>query len=694
MRNPSLIPLLLTGTILAGCSLAPDFNVPEMTIPKLYKEETPGVSAGPVDEQPVSDQWRAARPMEEADRGRWWEIFGDEQLNELEKEALAANQSLKSAAARVEQSRELAESIAPSLIPDLDIGANALRSKPASARLASFGNPNAPQLKPFTLYDGQGVLSYEADLFGRVRDGYKAAQLDARAQEAAYRSAMLALQADVAQHYFSIRALDKERALLRDTVDIRTEANRIMQRRFEVGSVSEVDTTRTQSDLAGVKAELLLLDSQRRQLENALAVLLGKMPSEFMLEEAPLEGVPPSIPPGLPSKLLERRPDIASAIASMEAANRRIGVARSAFLPSLNLSATGGYQSTTFGDLFQWSSRTWALGQLGAMALSMPIFDSGRNLAELDASHAAYEAAVADYRQQVLLAFRDVEDNLTAQRLLSEQWQQQEAAASAASRTTELVGRRYDEGDVDYFQLVDAQRVSLMAERTAVRVQGQRYLATVALIRALGGGWDMGSVAPKKAQADASGDSAEMLGHMSSDVPVEPAGDPSSEAPMPIVAPGFLVDDVAGKAVDDGEKAEAGENEDGDENAVDVIEPTFFESEFGSGAVPKGETDEEILPDARLTSDPPVAQEVILFEGVPEESQEESQEVPEPAGEKQKDEPSSGLIPDRWFDSDLFDFDWDVDLGGDAAPAGEAAKEKPVIRGPLLGTPLDTAPRK
>lgn len=697
MRNAPFLSLLLAGTVLAGCSLAPDFVMPDMPVPEAYKEAPPDNHA-----EPASGLWKSAEPMESENRGQWWKIFGDASLDALEEEALAANPSLQAAAARVEQSRALAKSVRPSFLPDLDIGTNAVRSQPSSANLAAFGNPNAPRLNPYTLYSGQGVLSYEADLFGRVRDNYSAFMLDADAQEAAYRSALLALQADVAQHYFSIREMDKERKLLRDTLAIRTEANRIMQRRFEVGAASEVDTSRTQSELAGTRAELLLLDTQRRQLENALAVLLGKMPSIFTLAEAPLEGMPPLVPPGLPSELLERRTDIAAAVSSMEAANKRIGVARTAFFPRLFLTASGGYQSTMLSDLFRWSSRTWALGQTAGSALTMSIFDSGRNFAALDASKAAYKEAVANYRQQVLVAFRDVEDNLTAQRLMADQSQQQEAAAKAATRTTELINKRYDQGDVDYFQVVDAQRVSLAARRAAVKLQGQRYLATISLIRALGGGWQ-----PQQEQKQAQ------------DMP--PAGDSEPEL-TPLIAPEMAPDTMEEEEQDEMTDITGG-----------ASSSSFFESEFGSGAIPAGETDDDILPSARLIQNPMPDEPEDASENVPEKAEEAAQPAAQPPVDKQK--PSSSLFDSLMhfdFSLPVFDpavpeevkgtvletrdpaeaptpsstessfpqlnwnmdiFDLDFNLGADQVPAGEALK-KTSLRQPLLGTELPTAPPK
>lgn len=482
MRN---LAWLLMTTAIAGCSLAPDFKLPKPDVPGSYKAQ-PVQASG--DEE--TGNWKQAEPMEKADRGQWWLIFGDEQLNALEKQAQEASHSLKAAAARLEQARAMAASVKYSFLPDLDIEGNAVRTRPSSAGTAGFGNAPATNLKPFTRYSGQGVLSYEADLFGRVRENYYAFRFDAEAEEALYRSTLLALQADVAQHYFTLRAMDSERELLRDTVKIREEALRIMQRRYDVGTAGEQDLTRTISELASIKAELIALDRQRVMLENALAVLLGKMPSTFTFAEAPLIGMPPAIPPGLPSSLLERRPDIAAAQSMMAAANARIGVARAAFFPRISLTATGGFESLSLGELFKWSNRTWALGQVGGSAITMPIFDSGRLLDKLDIAHATYDESLANYKQQVLTAFRDVEDNLASQRLLAAQAAQLDAAAAASGRTTEVVQLRYKEGDVNFFEVVNVQRDSLMANRAAAQIRGQRFVAAVSLVRALGGGWE------------------------------------------------------------------------------------------------------------------------------------------------------------------------------------------------------------
>jgi len=472
--NKSFLALLL----LSACSLSPDLQQPDMSVPAAYKEQ-----------EVAKGVWKEAAPLEAADRGKWWKIFGDSELDQLEEQAIAANQNLKAAAARVEQSRAIVRANAVSFLPDIDLGANAVRAKSSNASVAAFGG--APiDMKPYTLYSAGGTLSYEADLFGRVRDNEKAFSFEADAQEATYRSALLALQADVATQYFRLRAADAEKALLEETVKIRTEAQRIMQRRMDVGSVSSIDYTRTQADLSSAKAELANVERQRATLENAMAILLGKNPSEYHFAEMNDALVaPPLVPAGIPSTLLQRRPDIANAQALMAAANRRIGVARTAFFPRLLLTASGGFESLELSDIFKWSSKSWALGQQAGSALTMTLFDSGRTAANVDVAHARYAEALANYQQQVLVAFGDVENSLSDQRLLAEQSVQVDAAADASSRTTHLLQRNYDEGEVTYFEFVDAQRSSLAAGRASIQTRGARLVATVALVRALGGDW-------------------------------------------------------------------------------------------------------------------------------------------------------------------------------------------------------------
>lgn len=493
----------LFSALMAGCSLSPDFAPPSFSLPSVFKEDTAARAKAPLPaeaQKEAKGPWAPASALEKADRGAWWTVFGDARLNDLEARAASANPTLAAASARVEQARDLARASAPGFLPSIGIGGNAARTGPSAS-----GQPGFPS-KPYTLYDATAYASYEPDLFGKLHENERALHLDAAAQEASYRSVLLALQADVAQTYFAIRTMDGERKLLRETVAVREKGANIMKRRMDTGEVGAQDYTRTQSDLEATRADLAALDRQRAAAEHQLATLLGVLPSEFSMEENPLTGAPPQVPGGLPSTLLTRRPDIAAAVSDMEAANARIGAARAAFFPDLTLTASGGFESGDLGDLFMWSSRTWALGQIGALALSLPIFDNGRRAANVDRAHAAYDESVADYRARVLNAFREVEDNLSAQRLLSDQSAHQDAAANAAGKTQSLITRRYDAGDADYFEVVDAQRTTLATQRAAIEAHGQRFLTAVALIRALGGGWDMAphaEAAPAQAPAPA-----------------------------------------------------------------------------------------------------------------------------------------------------------------------------------------------
>jgi len=477
------LSILLLTTILTACSLAPNFKLPDSANAKSFKEAKEKTEL----KQGV---WKVATPLAKEDKGQWWKVFNDSKLDELEKQAISANQSLKAAAARVEQSRAIVRANSASFLPDINLGGNAVRAKAADASTAGFSKTPANNLKPYNLYAVGATASYDVDLFNRVRDSEKAFSFDAEAQSELYRNSLLALQADVAQHYFLLQSLDAERELLKNTVSIRSEANRIMQKRFDVGTVNEIDLSFTKSELAIANSDLINLNRQRSVLENAMAILLGQNPSEYHFAETPNFNItPPLIPAGIPSELLQRRPDIAIAQAQMKAANIRIGVARAAFFPSLNLTANGGFQSTELGDIFKWSSRTWALGQTAGTALAMNIFDSGRNFGQLDSAHSAYDAAVANYRNQVLVAMGDVENALNDQKLLAEQSQQQDIAAQATTRTLDLTQKRYTQGDVNYFEVATAQAAMLATNRASIQTHAQRVIATINLIRALGGSW-------------------------------------------------------------------------------------------------------------------------------------------------------------------------------------------------------------
>ena len=471
--------LLAALLVLAGCSVAPTYERPSVDTPAAFKEAA--VQTGE-----NGSQWKAAQPSEDIARGQWWKIFSDDSLNALEDRAQQANQDLKAAAARLGQARALTRDARSGYFPQVDAGLGATRQRPSPA---SQGLPADANTQPSTLYRAQIGVSYEIDLFGRVSSNVDAATADAQRSEALFHSVLLALQADVAQQYFLVRELDAALELYRGTVELRGQSLKLVQRRFDEGDISEVDVARAKSELASAQSELLGIARQRAVAEHALAILLGSTPAEFALPARPLTRISIGIPAGLPSTLLERRPDIAAAERAMAAANARVGVAKSAFFPSLNLTGGFGYESAQLGDLFNWSSRTFLLGPLVGTALSMPLFDGGRRQAGVDRARASYEEQVATYRGTVLNAFREVEDNLANLRILGDQNQAQDEAVAASARAAKLSHTQYQEGAVSYFNVIDADRTVLQQQRVSVQLDGERARSTVNLIRALGGGW-------------------------------------------------------------------------------------------------------------------------------------------------------------------------------------------------------------
>lgn len=467
--------LLTTLLILAGCSVAPVYQKPTVATPGAFKEAPANTG-----------NWKPAQPSEEMARGEWWKVFGDAKLNELEAQAVDANQSLKAAAARVQEARGVQQQVRSGLFPQLNAGFGPERSK---ASPASQGLPVDGNVAPRTLWRAQAGLSYEVDLFGRVSSGAEAAKADAERSDALYRSVLLALQADVAQNYFQLRELDAEQAVFTRTVTLRTEALKLNQRRFDEGYISELDLARAKSELATARADALSVARTRALSEHSLAILLGKAPAEFSFAPQPLAPMSVQVPAGLPSSLLERRPDIAAAERAMAAANARIGVAKAAYFPQLSLTGIAGYESGALGDLFRWSSRTFLLGPLVGTALSLPIFDGGARSGNLDNANAKYQEEVANYRQKVLLAFQDVEDNLSNLRLQGDQTKEQDDAVTASSRAAQLSRLRYHEGSISYLEVIDAERSVLQSQRAATQLAGAQAVSTVNLIRALGGGW-------------------------------------------------------------------------------------------------------------------------------------------------------------------------------------------------------------
>ena len=475
-QKPLLTSALLASLlILAGCSLAPTYQRPEAAVPAAYKEASA-----------ADGQWKLAEPADSAARGDWWQLFGDATLNDLEEQALAANQSLKAAAARLGQARALEQNARAALFPQIGVGFGPTRQL---ASPAAQGLPANAETSAQTLWRGQASFAWEADLFGRLGSAADAARIDSERNQALFRSTLLALQADVAQAYFLVRELDSVQTLYADTVKLRQETLQLFERRFDAGDVGELELARARTELASAEAEADGFARQRAVAEHALAILLGKTPAEFSLPPQPIVRLQIGVPAGLPSALLERRPDIAAAERAMAAANERIGAARAAYFPRLSLTGSAGYESAGLGDLFKTASQAYVLGPLVGTLLSLPLFDGGARAAGVARANAAYDEEVANYRQSVLQAFKEVEDNLAHLRILDGQDRAQDRAVAAAERAARLSHIQHREGAISYLGVIDADRSVLQQQRTAVALNGERARATVNLIRALGGDW-------------------------------------------------------------------------------------------------------------------------------------------------------------------------------------------------------------
>lgn len=467
----------------SGCSLAPKYARPEMDIPAAFKEANTAINP---DDAASANFWKDAQPSDQTYRGKWWKVFRDNQLDQLEEQALDANQSLKAAAARVREARAIQTSTRAGLFPTIGAGFGPTREKVSPT---SVFQPDGNDIPAQTVWRAQGTVSYEADLFGRVSDAVRAAQAESRQADALLKSVQLSLQADVADNYFRLRELDSELDVYVRTVELRQQALALTQSRYNAGQVSEIDVERAKSELATAQSDSMTAQRLRAASEHSLAVLLGKAPAEFSLAANPLAPVDVRVPPGLPSSLLERRPDVAAAERAMQAANARIGVAKAAYFPALSITGSAGFEAATLADLFKWSSRAFILGPAAGTALTLPLFDGGRRKGNLENARAVFDEDAANYRQQVLQAFREVEDNLSELRILIDQTRTQSVAVTASQRADSLARSQYREGAVDFLDVIDADRTVLTAQLTAVQLSGVQATAAVNLIRALGGGW-------------------------------------------------------------------------------------------------------------------------------------------------------------------------------------------------------------
>ncbi|HEV2717807.1 MAG TPA: efflux transporter outer membrane subunit [Terriglobales bacterium] len=459
-----LAPLLLTG-----CAVGPRYAKPTTLTAPEYKEVPPN--------------WRAAQPNDQIARGKWWEIFQDSQLNGLEEQINVSNQNLKAAQSQYAQARALVRFNRAAYYPTLTAGASGLRehvsqSRPLIRSTAQISTNASDFQIPFD-------VSYEPDVFGRVRRTVQAARSNAQASAADLESVNLSLHAELAIDYFQLRTLDAEEQLLNSTVAAFEKALDLTKSRYQGGVSSAVDVAQAETQLETTRSQAIDVQVQRAQNEHAIAVLTGQPPSTFSIPASPWSTAPPAIPPGLPSDLLERRPDIAGAERRVASANAQIGVARAAYFPAIALTGSGGFESTAISTLIQGPSGFLT----GGASAIVTAFDVGRRRAISEQARAAYDQAAANYRQSVLTAFQEVEDNLAALRILEEESKTQQAAVAASEHSLELSTNRYKGGVVSYLEVITAQSIALSDERAAVDILRRRMTASVSLIKALGGGW-------------------------------------------------------------------------------------------------------------------------------------------------------------------------------------------------------------
>ncbi len=478
IASSSLALLSSAALLLSGCMVGPKYVKPNVPLAPNYKESTAATSNFKEDAN-----WHPAQPADATLRGDWWTIFGDTQLNQLEPKVAAENQNLKAAEARFREARALIQYNRSNLYPTIGTSPSAVGERESSNR-PYFNTQNSSNSTADTQLPLD--LNYEIDLWGRIRHGVNAAREEAQASAADMQTALLSLQAELAMDYFEARSADAEQKLLQDTVKDYEEAYRITNNRFEGGVApqSDVDQARTQLEAARVEASDVTL--LRAQYEHAIAVLLGQPPATFSLPATPLDARPPGIPVGLPSELLERRPDIAAAERRVAEANDRIGIARAAYFPTLSLNGAVGYESTALSTLLSRSSFLWAVGP----TLSETFFDAGRRRSASEQANAAYDETVANYRQTSLIAFQQVEDNLTALRVLNQEAVHQRQATKSAQGAQQIFNNRYLGGLDTYLQVVTAQTTALVNERNDIDIMRRQMDASVLLIKALGGGWN------------------------------------------------------------------------------------------------------------------------------------------------------------------------------------------------------------
>ena len=468
--------LVLLIFALESCTVGPKYVKPSAPTTPAYKEEVPASYQG-------SGQWKAANPGDQASRGQWWEIFGDPELNKLEEQVATSNQDLKVYEARFREARATIRFNRASQFPTISTAPSAAYAKTSDYSPSFPSKISQASVGDFVLpFD----LSYELDLWGRIRRSVAAAREEAQATAADYETAKLSLEAELALDYFELRSADAQKQLLDETVKAYTDNLQLTTNRFKGGVAPRSYVAQAQTQLDTTRVQDTDVTVQRAQFEHAIAILIGKPPAEFSRPSAPLTDQPPSIPVGFPSDLLERRPDIAAAERRVAEANQQIGIARAAYFPTVTLNGTAGFAGTQGSNWFSWPAGFWAVGP----ALAETLFDAGRRRATSESARANYDATVATYRQTSLTAFQEVEDNLAALRILENEAQQQDQAVFSSKDSLQLFTNRYKGGVDTYLQVITAETTELANERNAIDIQRRRMDASVLLIKALGGSWN------------------------------------------------------------------------------------------------------------------------------------------------------------------------------------------------------------
>jgi multidrug efflux system outer membrane protein len=467
--------VLLTAALLCGCTVGPNYNRPAATVPTKWD---------------VADPWRESAPKDSVAKGQWWGVFQDDDLNFLEKEALAENQTLKISIAHLEQARATAAVQVATLFPTLSSNASVERQRLSGNRPPNSSIPVTGTVQQNT-FQIPFTVSYEVDILGRRRRSIEAAEAAYQANAADLENVRLLVTSQLAGDYFNLRQLDSEIGILRRTVESLQKGLDLVNSRHNGGVASGLDVAQEETLLNATRTQATLLLQQRKQFEDAIAVLAGRAAPDFHVAVNELKGDPPPLNAGIPSDVLERRPDIAEAERLMASANAQIGIAQAAYYPSFNLFAQGGWQSADIAKLASIQSIFWALGA----NVAEDIFTGGARRAQVQYARAGYDANVASYRQTVLSAFQEVQDELTALSVLSEAQQEQQQTVDAARRALDISTDRYSGGLVNYLDVVTAQQNLLSNEQQLAVIHGQRLVASVLLVKALGGGWDASSLA-------------------------------------------------------------------------------------------------------------------------------------------------------------------------------------------------------